>query len=310
LEVIHQWWEMGLTTAATTVTLLLFFAMIAENAERLIYSKDSLYNRILVYEEGFVRTLRLGVGPSARKQSSIDLKDLNRHLLEYTQLAFAGLLLNNNPRKVLIIGLGGGVIPREMHGYFPEAEIDVVEIDSEVVEVAKKFFFFQPDERLRVYVSDGRVFVRRQAAKNPRPAYDMVILDAFNSGYIPFHMTTREFFQEVAAILHPKGAVVANVFRKNQLLDAQLQTFRAVYGRSYVFLGRHTTNAIVVCPGADVPDLKPDVALERANLLQRRHEFSFNLNTVARQFKPRFRPKRSAQVLTDDHTPILHHRLC
>jgi spermidine synthase len=138
----------------------------------------------------------------------------------------------------------------------------------------------------------------------------MVILDAFNNEYIPFHMATREFLQEVAAILHPKGAVVANVFRKNQLLDAQLQTFRAVYGRCYVFLGRHTTNAIVVCPGPDIPDLKPDVALERANLLQRRHEFSFNLNTVARQFKPRFRPKRSAQVLTDDHTPILHHRLC
>jgi spermidine synthase len=269
----------------------------------LIYSKDSLYNRILVYEEGSVRTLRLGE-PSARKQSSIDLKYLNRHVLEYTQLTFAGLLLNKNPQKVLIIGLGGGVIPREMHGYFPEAEIDVAEIDLEVLEVAKRFFFFQPDERLRVYISDGRVFVCRQAARKPRPAYDMVILDAFNNDYIPLHMATQEFLQEMAAILDPKGVVVANVFRKNPLFDAQFQAFQAVYGRCYVFFGRHVTNAILVSPGPDVFDLEPDMALECANLLQRRHDFSFSMNTVARQFKPRFQPKRSAQALTDDHTPV------
>ena len=296
---------MGLATAVSTVALLLFLAMIAEDPEMLIYSKDSLYNRILVYEEGFVRTLRLGAGPGARKQSSIDVKDLTRHLLEYTQLTFAGLLLNKNPRRVLIIGLGGGVIPREMHRYFPEAEIDVAEIDSEVVEVAKRFFFFRPDERLRVYISDGRVFVRRQATRKPAPAYDMVILDAFSNEYVPFHMATREFLQEVTAILHPKGVVVANVFRKNQIFNAQLQTFLAVYGRCYVFFGSHVMNVIVVSPGPDVSDLEPDAALDCANLLQRRHEFSFCLNTVAGQFKPRFRPELSAKVLTDEHTPVL-----
>jgi len=276
--------------------------------KRLIYSKDSLYNRILVHEEGCVRTLRLGASSSARKQSSIDVRDLSRHLLEYTQFTFAGLLLNQNPEKVLIIGLGGGVIPREIHGYFSEAEIDVVEIDLEVVKVAKRFFFFQPDEKLHVYVSDGRVFVREQAAGNPGPAYDLIILDAFNSEYIPFHMATREFLQQVAAILRPKGVVVANVFTKNELFDTGLQTFRAVYDRCYVFLGRHTTNAILVSPGPDVSDLELDVALERADLLQRRHGFSFNLNTVARQFKPRFRPKHTAHVLTDEHKPVNHLR--
>ena len=82
--------------------------MIAKHTEMLIYRKDSRYHRILVYEEGFVRTLRSALGSSARKQSSIHVKDLSRHLLEYTRLIFAGLLLNENPQKVLIIGLGGG----------------------------------------------------------------------------------------------------------------------------------------------------------------------------------------------------------
>ena len=301
---IHQGWEMGLITAATMGILFLFFAIIAKDVERLLYSKDSRYNRILVYQEGFIRTLRLGVDTTARKQSSIDLKNLNRHLLEYTRLAFAGMLLNNNPQKVLIIGLGGGVIPRAIHGYLPEAEIDVVEIDRDVVEVAKKYFFFRPDERLRVYVSDGRVFVGRQADKKPRPAYDLVFLDAFNNEYIPFHMATREFLQQVAAILHPEGVVVANVFRKNLLFDSHLQTFRTVYDRCYVFFGKQVTNTILLSPGPDVPDLKPDAALACANLLQRRHEFSFNMNTIARQFKPQFRPKRSARVLSDNNKPF------
>lgn len=278
--------------------------MMAENTERLIYRKDSRYNRILVHEEGFVRTLRLGVGPGARKQSSIDIKDLSRHLSEYTRLVFAGLLLSENPRKVLIIGLGGGVIPREMHGYFPDAQIDVAEIDSEVVEAAKKLFFFQPDERLRVTVSDGRVFVCEQAATRPRPAYDTIVLDAFNDQHIPFHMTTREFLDQVAAILHPNGVVVANLFRRNRLFDAQCQTFRAVYGRCYVFFGRHVSNAILVSPGPEAPDLKREMAIKRAALLQRKHGFSFNLETVAQGFESRFQPKRSAPVLTDFHTQV------
>jgi spermidine synthase len=269
----------------------------------LIYRKDSRYNRILVYEDGSERTLRLGEGAHARKQSSIDTRDLSRHLLEYTQLAFAGLLLSGNPRKVLILGLGGGVIPREMHGYFPEARIDVVEIDAEVVEAARRFFFFQPDERLRVYVSDGRAFVCRQAAMRPRPAYDMIILDAFNDEYIPLHLATREFLHQVAAILDPKGVVVANVFTRNRLFHDQFQTFRAVYGRCYVFSGEHVTNAIFVSPGPELPDLELDEASERAHLLQGERGFGFDLCSITRQFESWFKPKHGARVLTDSHIP-------
>jgi len=227
LDVLYLVWIMGLAGLAYLVIFMRLFAMIGRIKERLIYCRDSHYNRVLVYEEGFIRTLRLGYNSRDRKQSVIDVRDLNTHQLEYTQLAFAGLLLNRAPAKVLVIGLGGGVIPRDMHDYFPEAEIDVVEIDPEIVKVAELFFFFKPDERLRVYVADGREFVQQQASREPRPAYDMVILDSFNSEYIPFHMSTREFLEQVADILHPRGVVVANVLRSNRLFDAELRTFEA-----------------------------------------------------------------------------------
>jgi len=291
---------MGLAGLTFLVICTLLFAMIGGIKERLIYCKDSHYNRVLVYEEGFIRTLRLGDNSRDRKQSVIDIRDLGTHQLEYTQLAFAGLLLNRAPAKVLVIGLGGGVIPRDMHSYFSGAEIDVVEIDPEIVKVAELFFFFKPDKRMRVHVADGREFVQQQASKEPRPAYEMIILDSFNSEYIPFHMATREFLEQLADILHPRGVVVANVLRSSRLFDAELRTFQAVYGRYYVFPGRHVSNAILLSPGPDAPDLEYITAQETADLLQQKHGFNFDLNAVTRQFKPQFRASRKAKILTDD----------
>ena len=274
-----------------------------KKTQKLIYNKESLYHQVLVYEEDHVRTLRLGKSLDAGKQSQIDVWDLDRHLFEYTRLAFAGLLLNPNPRKVLIIGLGGGVIPREMRGHFPDTEIDVVEIDPEVVKVAKKFFFFKTDDKLRVLISDGREFVQRQSKMKSCPIYDLIILDAYNSEHIPIHMATMEFLQRVAAILHSEGVVVANVLSDHRLFDSECRTFWEVYGRCYVFMGRYVKNAILVSPGPRVDDLNPEMAQERANLLQRRHDFSFNMNDVVRRFRPRFRPKLRAQILTDEKLP-------
>ncbi|MDP2646109.1 MAG: fused MFS/spermidine synthase [Desulfobacterales bacterium] len=271
--------------------------------EKVVYTKNSAYHLILVCEEGFIRSLRLGENSTGSDQSRIDVLNLDKYLLEYTRMVFAGLLLNPAPRRMLIIGLGGGVIPRMMHGYFPKARIDVVEIDQEIVKVARNFFFFQPDERMRVHVADGRMFVQQQAAREPAPAYDMVILDAFNAEYVPFHLVTREFLQLVAAILHPNGVVVANIFATSHIFNEEINTFRAVYGRCHVFSGKNETNTIAVSPGPDVPDLQPDTAMRRAHLLQEEHGFSFNLNTVARQFESGFRPRKAEQILTDADGP-------
>jgi len=310
LKTILEFPKIGRFVAASALLCLIFFAATGADAEKMVFSKDSLYHRILVHDDGSIRTLSFGKGPGALRQSVIDIEDLDRLFLDYSKTVFAGLLLDQDPTKVLIIGLGGGVIPRIMHRHFPEAEIDVVEIDPEVVEVAKRFFFFQPDNSLRVHVSDGRVFVRRQAGLRPTPLYDLIILDAFNNEYIPFHLTTREFLQQVAAILDPKGVVVANVFRDNQLFDAELETFRAVYRRCYVFFSGESMNAILIAPGRDLPALEQVTAYAIADKLQKQHGFNFDLNRIAGQFRPGFKPRTDAKVLTDDRAPVnvLRHR--
>ena len=160
-------WIFILAIGAITFTSVLLFAFKTGNDPRVLYQKDSPYNRIVVHEDGFIRTLRFGDGPNSGKQSRIDTRDPDILMLEYTRLVFAGLLFNDKPENTLIIGMGGGVIPRAIRKYFPDTEIDVVDIDMTVVDVAKKFFFFKTDDKLRIYISDGRSFVKEAFSELP-----------------------------------------------------------------------------------------------------------------------------------------------
>lgn len=286
--------------------ILLFFVSVAaaQRLGQLIHKKDSLYHRIFVYQRGSVVTLKFGKQPRVAVQSRVNLNDLRQHRLEYTKLAFCGLLYEPEPERVLVLGLGGGVIPREMHHYFPAIEIDVVEIDPEIPLIAKRFFGFREDDKLRVHIDDGRMFIKKQLRLDPIPKYDLIILDAFSSDYIPFHLMTKEFLEEVKGVLAEDGVVIANVFYTNRLFDAELKTFLAVFERCQVFLGAHSGNAMLVSPGPSCPTLTVREAVSRAKVLQRKHKLAFGMPTVARRLRLSTRPDPHAKVLTDDRAPV------
>jgi spermidine synthase len=130
-----------------------------------------------------------------------------------------------------------------MRHYFPEMEIDVVEIDPEIPPIATKYMGFSTDDKLRVQVEDGRVFIKKRLRHNPpEPKYDMVILDAFNGDYIPFHLMTREFLEEVKGAGRRRRGV-ANVFSSNRLFDAEFKTFVEVFGRHRRISAKSTKHA-------------------------------------------------------------------
>ncbi len=286
-----------LLTASCIFSVMLFAFRI--KGEKLIHERKSKYHHIMVYEEGSIRTLRLGSGHDAGKQSRIDMNDPDFLLLEYTRLIFAALFLNDKPCRVLIIGLGGGALPRAISRYIPDAEIDVVDIDPDVVEVAERFFNFTSGERIKVHIGDGRAFIQNMAHDASAKMYDLVILDAFNSSAIPGHLTTIEFLQELSQILHPKGVVAANVLVDNSLFNSMLKTYRKLFNRCYLFMGGIAQNAVFISPGPDAPDLDKKGIEERAHALQELYHFTFSMLSVARQFRPRYTPKISAKVLTD-----------
>ncbi len=280
------------------------FVGIGKSRGELICKKDSLYTGIFVYQQDSIFTLRFGMRTSVAIQSQVDISNLRQHMLEYTELTFCGLLYNPDPNNVLVLGQGGGVIPREIHYYYPAAQVDVVEIDNEIPAIAEQYFGFKPDDKLRVHVDDGRMFIKKKLLREPQWKYDWIILDAFNGDYIPFHLMTREFLTEVKSLLTDDGVVVANVFSSNRLFDAELKTFIDVFGQCQVFMCRESSNAMLVSTGKAGNPLTPDEALLQAEAIQEHQVFEFRMVDVAGRLVPGILPAAGTKVLTDDRAPV------
>ena len=103
------------------------------------------------------------------------------------------LLWNSEPERILILGLGAGILPRIFHQLSANTRIDVVEIDKTVLEIAEKYFRFSQTRAVRVYIEDGRNFLQRQ----PSHQDDVISVDAFTvNGRIPHVLRTIECLGE------------------------------------------------------------------------------------------------------------------
>jgi len=235
-------------------SVLLLSALLActsprvSRAEDILHTERSLYRQIVVYQEGSVRCMRFTRLASAR-QSCVDLADRPRLVFEYLRMMIGALYLAPAPQSVLVIGLGGGTLVDALQRTLPDAAIDAVELDPAVVRVAKAYFDFQPGPRTHVHEEDGRVFVKRALRAGRR--YDLVMLDAYDHEYIPEHMLTREFLEEVKGILAPHGVVAANTFSGSRLYDHESATYAAVFGR---FFNLKRSNRVILLRKDGLPD--------------------------------------------------------
>lgn len=200
-------------------------------APEVVYARDTVYHRITVSDEGRVRYLKL----DNYWQSALDLEDPRRTVFRYADYMHVGMVFQPEPRRVLVIGMGGGTVPKRYLEDYPAVQVDVVDIDPEVVEVAHRFFGVPRDSRLRAFAQDGRRFVQRADKR-----YDHVLMDAYLRDTLPFHLATREFFQDVRGKLGPGGVFVVNVIGAldgphSRLFRAVYRTLREVYPAVYVF---------------------------------------------------------------------------
>ncbi len=198
---------------------------------RTIHSEKSLYRNIFVTEDGDLRCLTFRRASAGTRQTCITLKDPLYLYFPYARMMMGALYLNPDPKHVLIIGLGGGTLPMGIRSLMPDAEIDVVEIDAAVVKAAREYFTFKDDPKLKVHVEDGRVFVKKTMKTNTK--YDLIMLDAFEDDYIPEHLLTQEFLQEVKSIMTPGGVIAANTFSSSGLYPYESATYASVFGKFY-----------------------------------------------------------------------------
>jgi spermidine synthase len=285
----------------TLLPLLVLLAAAAPLRAEVIHEEASLYRNILVRQLGSERCLLFTVRRSDRNQSCIDLDDPDRLVFPYARMMLAGLLVNPEPKRILMVGLGGGSLPRTFTALFPEAKQDIVEIDEAVVRVAEEYFLFEPTERMEVHVRDARVFVKRALAAGE--TWDYVMLDAFTGDYIPEHLMTREFLEEVRGVLAPGGVLVANTFASSQLYEHESATYADVFPHVAELRLPITLNRILLATADGWPD-EETLAARADALVPPLRRFAVDPRTLARNVDADFEFDRQARVLTDQYAPV------
>ncbi len=299
-------------TAATFFLLTVVSGALAPLAQaKVIFEKDTFYHHIRVEEDEDARYLYF----DRTLQSAMNLNDPTTLRLLYSRYASLGLAFRPDAKKALIIGLGGGSIPKKYNKEFPAMEIDVAEIDPEVIQVARKYFSLKEGKNLRVHAQDGRLFLTRTSQR-----YDLILLDAYYTDAIPFHLTTREFFQVAERKLAPSGIVVANIIGAvtgpgGRITRSVVKTLREIFPQIYIFPTRGTSgvsldtiqNVIVIATKErqrlDIREITKHAASLGRDL------FPNSLRDIAASYHNSKLDDNDVPVLTDDYAPtdnLLH----
>jgi spermidine synthase len=195
------------------------------------------------------------------------------------------------PQRIAALGTAGGTVPRAYAHFFPETRVDAVDIDPELFEIGRRYFDLRPRPQLREIAADARPFLR---STNER--YDSIFVDAYRQPYIPFYLTTREFFEIARERLRPGGSVIINIGhpRDSQELEKALS---ATLGEVFAHVARdpiQSLNSLVIA--SDSP-LTAD-ALRAATLPD-------ELRPLAQASARRLAPALTGgRVFTDDKAPV------
>lgn len=298
------------TTLAGGLALILVLAYASRwsaATEGILYEKDSLYHKIIVQDRDNIRHLHF----DNTYQSAMNLERPDELVFGYTRYMHLAKVFAPQARRAVFLGLGGGSIQKSFHQDYPELSMDVAEIDPDVVSVAKEYFGVVEDDRLRISTADGRLFLKRSDG-----LYDLAILDAYSYESIPFHLTTREFLQELSNRLTPEGVVAANIIGavtggQSRLFRSMIRTYQEVFPQVYIFpVGRFDGRGdsllrnIIVVATKSPERLTQDELLARAQQLladdSMRHDVTPYLRSLLLQ------PVATDDVptLTDDYAPV------
>jgi spermidine synthase len=256
---------------------------------------ETEYNDIFITKRRAELTMSFQLKGWDYTESVTNLGDPDDLPVRYTRMMTIGVVYPDEPKRMLMIGLGGGSISTYLGRAMPGAAIDTVEIDPGVIGAAKKFFGIRETTRVRYFDGDGRVYLNRN-----KKLYDLILVDAFHGGYVPFHLLTKEFYTLIKQRLTPTGAAAFNVHDGTKLYVSTIKTLAAVFPSVHLFPSGEG-EAIAVVTSAPAPD--NDTLAQRAAALQERHNFRFPLpHLLARRIATP--STREGELLTDDFAPV------
>ena len=222
-----------------------------------------------VSEMDGVRSLYLG---SETVQSAMRVKAPYELELAYSRGMMMFLLFMKQPKDLLMVGLGGGSIPKYIHHFLPEMQTRVVEINPRIIQVARSHFYLPDDDgRLEVIEGDGVVYLQENGA-----TADVLLLDIFDSQGVPPEMYNQAFFDTCEASLRLDGMMAVNLWGSDKNFDIYLQRIeQSFHGRVLVLRTGRPGNIVVFGFKRPPRDLRWSTLRVRAKALQEHHKIEF-----------------------------------
>jgi spermidine synthase len=259
---------------------------------RVIYEADTEYQyaRVVEMEDG-ERHLELNEGLATHSVYRPDTVLTGNVWDGYLIEPFS--VRDDPPGRIAILGNGAGTTARAYAHYFPETRIDGVEIDGELHDIGKEYFGLRERPQLELFTEDARPFLRRIDRR-----YDAIFVDAYRQPYIPFYLTTTEFFELAREKLNPGGVLVVNVGHPEESEELE-KVLAATVGSVFPFVVRD--------PLEDVNTLltAAETQPSAAHLREVAPRLPADLQPLALETAERLAPPlRGGEIYTDDHAPV------
>jgi spermidine synthase len=258
---------------------------------RVIYETDTEYQyaRVIERDDG-TRILELNEGQAQHSLLRPGTVLTGGYWDGMLVLPFAGL--EGEPRRVAILGNAAGTMARAYGKLFPDTVVDGVEIDPELSEIGRRFFDLD-NPRLTLHHEDARPYLRRTDER-----YDVIAIDAYRQPYIPFYLSTREFFELCRDRLAPGGVIVINIGHPEGQRELE-RVLSATIGEAFPNVVRDPfddTNSLVVASEAPISADRLRSAVATMPTLLRETALS-----AAGRIEPAL---SGGDVYTDDHAPV------
>ncbi len=270
-------------------------------AQNLIFEDESAYNYIQVQEINGFKLLRLNEGQAIH---SIYSENTNQYGGYWQQVLVPPFFypLETSPQnvnRIAILGLAAGTSANLAAEAFPDAIIDGFEIDPDIIETGYRFFNMNQTQ-LNAYAQDARVGITQS-----RYTYDIISVDAFRVPYIPWHLTTREFFQVIRDHLSDNGGMVINVarvFDDRRLLDSLYQTISLVFPSVYIVDIPNTLNSNIFAT-KNTTDSE-NLTSNYIEISEKQDTPAFLLSALETAIMNIQPEPEAGRILTDNHAPV------
>ena len=199
---LQQKWQLKHWVAAGSVLLLSTF-VVADTSAITIDTASAQY-KVVEWHDDKATYRGLVTGPKGM-QSAIMLEDSNEPIFWYTKEMTALIAATEQRQNILVLGGGTFTLPQQLARTYPDSQIDVVEIDPGLADIAREHFFYEDEPNVELLFDDARHFVN-----TTKRQYDIIVVDVYGDSDIPFTLVTKEYGESLQRLVRPQGVVMAN----------------------------------------------------------------------------------------------------